>query len=87
MALSLARPACEDLRQTPGNRAGGRDDRGAHAEHPMIRTALNVISAPLLVVSIYAGFAWCITSTLDGMTRADCARGIQRACAAVEAKR
>lgn len=55
-------------------------------EQPMIRNALNVISMPLLLVVIYGGFAWCLTSTLDGMTRTDCARGIQRACAAVEAK-
>ena len=52
----------------------------------MIRNALNVISMPLLLVAIYGGFAWCINSSLNDMTRADCARGIQRACAAVEAK-
>jgi hypothetical protein len=53
----------------------------------MLRNALNVISAPLLLVAIYSGFAWCINSSLNDMTRADCARGIQRACAALVEKR
>lgn len=43
----------------------------------MLRTAF-------LVAGVYAGFAWCITSTLQQMTVTDCARGIQSACIALE---
>jgi|LauGreDrversion4_2_1035121.scaffolds.fasta_scaffold76615_2 hypothetical protein len=53
----------------------------------MSRNALGFIAGPLSVVAIYGAFFWCILSTFDDMTRADCARGNQRACAAVEAKR
>jgi hypothetical protein len=53
----------------------------------MLRNTLRVTGWTPFAAGIYAAFALCILSALDDMTRADCARGNQRACAAVEAKR
>jgi len=53
----------------------------------MLRNALSVISAPLFIIAIYGGLFWCLSATLNDMTRAECTRGNQRACAALAEKR
>lgn len=38
------------------------------------------LSTSALCLTLTAGFWYCLTTTLDKMTEADCRAGIQRAC-------
>lgn len=38
------------------------------------------LTASALCIALLAGFWYCLTTSLDDMTKADCQAGIQRAC-------
>jgi hypothetical protein len=43
-----------------------------------------IFTSSTLCLALMAGAWFCLTSTLDDMTRADCRAGIQRACSALK---
>lgn len=40
----------------------------------------SILSASVLCIALTAGLWYCLSSSLDTMTAADCRAGIQRAC-------
>jgi hypothetical protein len=42
-------------------------------------------TATTLCLALAAGFFYCLTTTLDDMTRRDCQAGVQAACAQLQA--
>lgn len=64
------------------------DDWLTRAETPRHPTTmqpiLRTIAALTMALGITGAFYWCITSSLDDMTRADCQAGHVRACEALK---
>ena len=59
------------------------DWRGDHHTRTM-KALFNTAGGLATMLAIYIAFFFCISSTLTDMTKADCTRGIQRACAELE---
>ena len=49
-----------------------------------MKALFNTAGGLATMLAIYIAFFFCISSTLTDMTKADCTRGIQRACAELE---
>lgn len=45
---------------------------------------MRTLAALLMIAGLSGAFYWCLTTTLDDMTRADCQAGVVAACQALK---
>lgn len=82
MSWPAKRPDCYGMSLGPGTRRASSHTwptaaRPATPTRPTMRT---FFTSTTLCLALMAGAWYCLTSTLNDMTRADCQAGVQRAC-------
>lgn len=56
---------------------------GRRRHQPRLIT-MRTLAALLMIAGLSGAFYWCLTTTLDDMTRADCQAGVVAACQALK---
>lgn len=46
--------------------------------------AITIVKSAVMLIALGLAASWCLTSTLDDMTRIDCQAGVKAACEALK---